>query len=424
MITAPNGYTPVASLSTGTPAPFSYSASGSAGCSIAAVGGPVQYASAGTCVVVATTTVATSTTDGDEMSTLDASSIAGTLVLTVLPASRSITLAGGSATVGDVVTLAARYVGGGVVTYALAPGSTAGCQLGAAQLTAATPATCNVVASLSSSGLDGPAVSEPATFTFSSPPVVVSPPPVTPPPPVVVSPPPVTPAPRLAPLTVFVTSEVVTEGHPILVSAEVSGALAGDAVSVARVTLTYTGEGGHAYGPSGTPPQVPGTYRVTPSRATLEISPSADAARYASTVRYVAGTLVVDAKVRAVRVAPVIAPARRFVIDPFPEGSYQLTPSLVRQVRTIAEVIRRDGYRHVTITGYTDNVFTPAFNALLDEMRARSVGDLLRSELQALGVRGVGLAETSSRTGGSVASNTTAAGRALNRRVVVVVTVH
>ncbi len=411
MITAPNGYTPVASLSTGTPAPFSYSASGSAGCSIAAVGGPVQYASAGTCVVVATTTVATSTTDGDEMSTLDASSIAGTLVLTVLPASRSITLAGGSATVGDVVTLAARYVGGGVVTYALAPGSTAGCQLGAAQLTAATPATCNVVASLSSSGLDGPAVSEPATFTFSSPPVVVSPPPVTP-------------APRLAPLTVFVTSEVVTEGHPILVSAEVSGALAGDAVSVARVTLTYTGEGGHAYGPSGTPPQVPGTYRVTPSRATLEISPSADAARYASTVRYVAGTLVVDAKVRAVRVAPVIAPARRFVIDPFPEGSYQLTPSLVRQVRTIAEVIRRDGYRHVTITGYTDNVFTPAFNALLDEMRARSVGDLLRSELQALGVRGVGLAETSSRTGGSVASNTTAAGRALNRRVVVVVTVH
>ena len=423
MITAPNGYTPVASLGTGTSATFSYSASGSAGCSITAAGGPVQYASAGTCTVVATTTVATPTTNGDEMPTLDATALTGTLVLTVLPASRAITLAGGSATVGDVVTLAAQYVGGGVATYALAPGSTSGCQLGADRLTAATPATCTVVATVSSSGLYGSAVSEPATVTFASPPIV-SPPPVTPTPPVVVAPPPAAPAPSLAPLTVLVTSEVVTQGHPILVNPEVSGALAGDVVHVVRVTLTYTGEGDHAYGPSTAPPSAPGTYRVTPSHATVDISPSADAARYAPTLRYVPGSLVIDAKVRAVRVVPVTPPTRRFVIDRFPEGSYQLTPVLDRQVRAIAEVIRRDGYRHVTITGYTDNVFTPAFNSLLDEMRARSVGDLLRTELGALGVRGVGLAETSSRSSGSVASNTTAAGRARNRRVVVIVTVH
>ena len=88
-------------------------------------------------------------------------------------------------------------------------------------------------------------------------------------------------------------------------------------------------------------------------------------------------------------VIPVNAPkppprSIAMTVSPFPEGSYALTPKLQSQVLRVARAVRAAPIRTVSLTGYTDNVFTPAFNALVELNRAKAVALQLGVDLTKL----------------------------------------
>lgn len=106
----------------------------------------------------------------------------------------------------------------------------------------------------------------------------------------------------------------------------------------------------------------------------------------------------------------------------FPTGSDQLTTDGLRQVRKLANAFKpADGQngaagQAVLVVGHTDATGTAEFNQQLSERRARSVGKVLAEAgiaPQNLYFQGVGAARP-------LADNTTADGRAQNRRVEIV----
>jgi len=99
-------------------------------------------------------------------------------------------------------------------------------------------------------------------------------------------------------LTITASSVNVTVGGTISPTASVtSGLAAGDTATVGSVTLTYAGTGTTVYAASTTAPSAAGTYSVTPSAATVTISPSTDVANYSTTYSYVGGTVVISPSV-------------------------------------------------------------------------------------------------------------------------------
>lgn len=93
-----------------------------------------------------------------------------------------------------------------------------------------------------------------------------------------------------------------------------------------------------------------------------------------------------------------------------------LTPASRRATRKIAELALSDHYRPIAVEGHTDSIGTSAYNMSLSERRARSVAEALNREgipRRRMSVRGLGESEPA-------ASNSTAAGRRLNRRVEVI----
>ncbi len=417
-VTYPNAYTPVATASAGT-VTYAITGTNTAGCSFASSG--FSYRQVGSCVITATAT-STSTTDDDHDGTTSASA---NLTLTVNPGSRTISLdVPSSATVGTRVTLSATVSSGsGTITYSLASGSDSGCTIvNSDQVTEDVAGKCVVIATVAADGNYLGATSDPATVTFHAlpPPPVVSPPP--PPPPAVV-PPTTTTTTTTIPrhLTITASSQSVKKGQPIHTSVSVSGAQSGDTVRVTSVTLTYTGIGGTSYGPNSAPPSQVGVYAVTPSRATISVTPSSDAQRYSGTFLYVAGTLQIDPPDLVIKAAPPkLSPTRVLAIKPFAEGSYALNRKLIKQVARLALVIKRGKYHSVALTGFTDNVFTPAFNVVLNQRRAAAVQARLRFDLVRLHVKNVKISIVTSFSVQLVSTNTTAKGRAQNRRVVAV----
>ena len=72
----------------------------------------------------------------------------------------------------------------------------------------------------------------------------------------------------------------------------------------------------------------------------------------------------------------------------------------------------------VTVTGHTDNTGTAGYNQNLSERRAQSVASVLRSG----GVSGGRIDVMGAGESQPIATNQTAAGRALNRRVDITIT--
>ncbi|SRR5579883_913182 len=84
-------------------------------------------------------------------------------------------------------------------------------------------------------------------------------------------------------------------------------------------------------------------------------------------------------------------------------------------LNSVATVFKKYNKNNIIITGYTDNVGSDAYNQTLSEERARSVGDYLISQgvpANRIFTNGLGKRDP-------IASNATASGRALNRRVVI-----
>jgi OOP family OmpA-OmpF porin len=105
-------------------------------------------------------------------------------------------------------------------------------------------------------------------------------------------------------------------------------------------------------------------------------------------------------------------------IQPFAEGSYALSSKLKSEIRGMAKSIQKSRYKTVNLSGYTDNVFTAAFNVTLNQNRAKAVFTQLSLDLHTLKVTGVAVTIVPGYSVVLVASNATAKGRAQNRRVV------
>lgn len=101
----------------------------------------------------------------------------------------------------------------------------------------------------------------------------------------------------------------------------------------------------------------------------------------------------------------------------FAVGSSTLTPQALSTIGEIGLTLRDQKQSLVDVLGHTDSTGTVAGNNSLSEQRAAAVAAELRR-------RGVGAARIATRGFGSafpIADNTTESGRALNRRVEVVV---
>lgn len=104
-------------------------------------------------------------------------------------------------------------------------------------------------------------------------------------------------------------------------------------------------------------------------------------------------------------------------LGPFAEGSTALTGSLPAQVTELAATIVANGNTNVHLVGYSDDVPSLAAGTALSRRRASRVASALRRELARLGHRSVTVSSTGAGSARPLAPNTTAAGRAANRRV-------
>ncbi|MGH9019968.1 MAG: hypothetical protein ACRDV0_03005 [Acidimicrobiales bacterium] len=225
-------------------------------------------------------------------------------------------------------------------------------------------------------------------------------------------------------LTVTAAGSTIVAGQSFVPSASVSGAGTGDAATLNSASFVFAGIGGTNYGPSSVAPSAVGAYSVTPSDASVIVTPSADQSDYPTPYTYVAGTLIVSPAPIVIPVnapkPPAPPPPRTMTVKPFTEGSYALGKKLRTQVLAIANAVKHGHYHAVLLTAYTDNVFTAAFNLVLNQNRAQAVRALLAIDLAGLHVSGVTITIVASPTIVLVATNTTAKGRAANRRVVAI----
>jgi outer membrane protein OmpA-like peptidoglycan-associated protein len=102
----------------------------------------------------------------------------------------------------------------------------------------------------------------------------------------------------------------------------------------------------------------------------------------------------------------------------FDTGHWRLLPEGNRNMVKLAAVFQRDPQRRAQIEGFTDSVGGAGANYELSERRANAVmGELVR-----LGVAADHLSTRAHGADDPTASNATAAGRQLNRRVEIVFT--
>jgi outer membrane protein OmpA-like peptidoglycan-associated protein len=121
------------------------------------------------------------------------------------------------------------------------------------------------------------------------------------------------------------------------------------------------------------------------------------------------------------KVAPTLETARGLVAtlpgNSFDPGKAVLRPAARVAIGKLAGILLVLPKHNVRIEGHTDTTGNPAASRRLSEDRARNVADLLRDE----GIPGERIVFEGYGAENPVAANTTSAGRALNRRVEIVV---
>ncbi|WP_241602399.1 OmpA family protein [Rosenbergiella nectarea] len=97
---------------------------------------------------------------------------------------------------------------------------------------------------------------------------------------------------------------------------------------------------------------------------------------------------------------------------------YSLTAESRQKINVIANNLKRVGISHVAINGHTDNYGKADYNQQLSYQRAKSVAqewmDSTGNNVGYVTVKGYGMSKP-------IASNKTAQGRAMNRRVAIVI---
>jgi outer membrane protein OmpA-like peptidoglycan-associated protein len=102
----------------------------------------------------------------------------------------------------------------------------------------------------------------------------------------------------------------------------------------------------------------------------------------------------------------------------FDTNSATLRPESQAQLRDVAAILKAYPNTQVKIGGYTDNVGSPAANQTLSQERADSV----RAELVGMGIDGSRLTSEGYGEEHAVADNSTESGRAMNRRISMLIT--
>lgn len=104
------------------------------------------------------------------------------------------------------------------------------------------------------------------------------------------------------------------------------------------------------------------------------------------------------------------------IIRPYATSSSDRGP-VYNKIIALAKAIKAAGATTVTLTGYTDNQGSTKLNATLSRQRALEVKIVLKKALINMKDGAVSIAVVAGGASNPVASNATAAGRALNRRV-------
>jgi outer membrane protein OmpA-like peptidoglycan-associated protein len=102
----------------------------------------------------------------------------------------------------------------------------------------------------------------------------------------------------------------------------------------------------------------------------------------------------------------------------FDTNSATLRPESQAQLRDVSAILKAYPNTHVKIGGYTDNVGSPAANQTLSQERA----DNVRTELVGMGIDGDRLTSEGYGEEHAVADNSTESGRAMNRRISMLIT--
>ncbi len=111
-------------------------------------------------------------------------------------------------------------------------------------------------------------------------------------------------------------------------------------------------------------------------------------------------------------------PKRRNVFQfNFPPNSYEIPAADREKIRRYVERLNKTGYKYITIEGYTDNSGTPSQNRILSQKRADAVRALMiQYGIDSQKITAVGKGELN-----PIANNDVPEGRALNRRIEIVV---
>ena len=102
----------------------------------------------------------------------------------------------------------------------------------------------------------------------------------------------------------------------------------------------------------------------------------------------------------------------------FATGSSELTPASMQTLSDLNRVLKKYPKNRIVVQGYTDSTGSDAINNKLSTQRAKAVYDfLLGSGLKTMSITYVGYGSSN-----PIATNSTAEGRAQNRRVVLQIT--
>jgi outer membrane protein OmpA-like peptidoglycan-associated protein len=111
-------------------------------------------------------------------------------------------------------------------------------------------------------------------------------------------------------------------------------------------------------------------------------------------------------------------PAVTLTFGRFSPNSATLTTTLKTQVAAAAKDVKSDGFRRMTLTGFSDASASTAQSLAVSRRRASNVERYLQAQVKILGVSGIAITIVARGRASPIASNSTAGGRAKNRRVV------
>jgi outer membrane protein OmpA-like peptidoglycan-associated protein len=111
------------------------------------------------------------------------------------------------------------------------------------------------------------------------------------------------------------------------------------------------------------------------------------------------------------RAAQMLADSPYYIF--FEENSNELSPKAIEKLNKIYEILANNAAAKLTLNGYSDSSGTPSFNQMVSEIRANSV----KSYLSGKGIKSSRMMALGHGAQKFIASNKSAEGRHLNRRV-------